>query len=139
MKNTIQLKYVIPVLLAFFAASFCDMVGIGVDRVKLEFDLSNTLAQLIPMAVFLWFFVLSVPVGIMQDKIGKRNMVIIGMGVTALGLLLPYLFYSFAIILVGFAFLGIGNTIIQVAANPLLVDVVPSEQEIEFSQLFSIH
>lgn len=132
MKNTLRPNFIVPVLMAFFVASFCDMVGIGVDRVKLEFNLSNTLSQLIPMAVFLWFFVLSVPVGIAQDKIGKRNMLIIGMGVTVLGLLLPYFVYSFAMVLAGFALLGIGNTIIQVSANPLLVDVVPSNRRSSF-------
>lgn len=131
-KSKISLKLVTPVLMAFFVMSFCDLVGIGVDRVKLEFGLSNTLAQLIPSAVFLWFFVLSVPVGIMQDRIGKRNMVNIGMAVTALGLFLPVLIYSFESILVGFAFLGIGNTIVQVSANPLLVDVVPDNRRSSF-------
>ena len=50
-------KLVMPVMMAFFAASFCDIVEIGVDRVKLEFELSNVLAQLIHSAVFLWFFI----------------------------------------------------------------------------------
>jgi fucose permease len=35
-------------------------------------------------------------------------------------------------ILVGFVFLGIGNTIIQVSANPLLVDVVPANRASSF-------
>ena len=131
-KTKISYKLVTPVLLAFFAASFCDMVGIGVDRVKLEFELSNTLAQLIPSAVFLWFFVLSVPIGIMQDRIGKRNMLNIGLMITALGLLIPFLFYTFGMVLLGFALLGIGNTIVQVSANPLLVDVVPSNRRSSF-------
>ncbi len=52
------MKFVTPVLMSFFVMSFCDLVGIGVDRVKIDFTLSNTLAQLIPSAVFLWFFVL---------------------------------------------------------------------------------
>jgi fucose permease len=103
-----------------------------VDRVKLEFGLSNTLVQLIPSAVFVWFFILSVPVGILQDRIGKRNMVNIGMGITALGLFIPYLFYTFSTVLFGFALLGIGNTIVQVSANPLLVDVVPSNRTSSF-------
>jgi fucose permease len=54
------------------------------------------------------------------------------MVVTALGLLLPYFFYSFVTLLTGFAFLGIGNTIVQVSANPLLVDVVPREKTSSF-------
>jgi len=131
-KPTVSLKYVTPVLMSFFVMSFCDMVGIGVDRVKIDFALSNTLAQLIPSAVFLWFFVLSVPVGILQDRIGKRNVLNLGMIITALGLFFPYFFYSFEMALAGFAMLGIGNTIVQVSANPLLVDVVPANRRSSF-------
>ena len=110
--------------MAFFVMSFVDLVGIGVDRVSKDMDLSATLAQLIPSAAFLWFFLLSVPVGVIQSRLGKRNMLNIGMVVTALGLIVPFLFYSFEMVLTGFALLGIGNTIVQVSANPLLVDVV---------------
>jgi MFS transporter, FHS family, L-fucose permease len=131
-KPKISLPYIAPVLLSFFVMSFCDLVGIGVDNAKADFELSNTLAQLIPMAVFAWFFILSVPVGILQDRIGKKNMLNIGMVVTALGLMLPFFFYSFPVLLAGFALLGIGNTIIQVSANPLLIDVVPAERSSSF-------
>ncbi len=112
--------------------SFCDLVGIGVDNAKADFELSNTLAQLLPMAVFVWFFLLSVPVGILQDRIGKKNMLNIGMLLTAFGLLLPFAVYSFATLLTGFALLGIGNTIIQVSANPLLIAVVPGNRSSSF-------
>ena len=132
MTKKLNFTYVIPVLVSFFVMSFCDLVGIGVDRVKVDFGLSNTLAQLIPSAVFVWFFILSVPVGILQDRIGKRNMVNIGMGITAIGLFIPFLFYTFTTVLFGFALLGIGNTIVQVSANPLLVDVVPSNRTSSF-------
>jgi len=132
MTKKLNFTYVIPVLVSFFVMSFSDLVGIGVDRVKLEFDLSNTLAQLIPSAVFVWFFILSVPVGILQDRIGKRNMLNIGMGITAIGLFIPFVFYTFTTVLFGFALLGIGNTIVQVSANPLLIDVVPSNRTSSF-------
>lgn len=131
-KSTISMKFVTPVLMSFFVMSFCDLVGIGVDRVKMDFTLSNTLAQLIPSAVFLWFFVLSVPVGILQDRIGKRTVLNIGMLITAMGLFFPYFFYSFEMALFGFAMLGVGNTIVQVSANPLLVDVVPANRRSSF-------
>lgn len=132
MTQKINSGKLMPVLMSFFVMSFIDMVGIGVDRVKPDFNLSNTLVQLIPSAAFLWFFVLSVPVGILQDRIGKRNMLNIGMFVTALGLLFPFLLYSFTTVLIGFALLGIGNTIVQVSANPLLIDVVPSNRTSSF-------
>ena len=131
-KTKISVAIVTPVLVSFFAMSFCDLVGIGVDNAKADFQLSNTLAQLIPMAVFAWFFILSVPVGILQDRIGKKNMLNIGLALTALGLFLPVVAYTFATLLLGFALLGIGNTIIQVSANPLLIDVVPSNRSSSF-------
>jgi fucose permease len=130
--NKINLKKIAPVLMAFFVMSFVDLVGIGVDRVSKDMSLSATLAQLIPSAAFLWFLLLSVPVGVMQSRLGKRFMLNVGMGVTALGLLVPYFFYSFGMVLTGFALLGIGNTIVQVSANPLMVDVVPGNRRSSF-------
>ena len=121
-----------PVLLSFFVMSFCDLIGLGVDNAKADFNLSNTLANMIPLAVFIWFLILSVPVGIAQDRIGKKNMVNIGMIITAVGLLIPFLMYSYVNLLIGFVLLGIGNTILQVSANPLLIDIVPEKGKASF-------
>jgi MFS transporter, FHS family, L-fucose permease len=134
-ETKVSLRYVTPVLMSFFVMSFCDLVGIGVDRVKLDFSLSNALAQLIPSAVFLWFFILSVPVGILQGRLGKRNVLNLGMLITAGGLFIPFIYYSFTSVLFAFALLGIGNTIVQVSANPLLVDVVPASKRSSFLSL----
>jgi FHS family L-fucose permease-like MFS transporter len=132
MNQKVNISKILPVLMAFFVMSFCDLVGIGVDRVSSDMNLSATLAQLIPSAVFLWFFLLSVPVGILQSRLGKRFILNAGMVITAMGLLVPFFFYSFAMVLAGFALLGIGNTIVQVSANPLLVDVVPGNRTSSF-------
>lgn len=132
MTKKIRVSFVLPVLMSFFVMSFCDLVGIGVDRIKLEFGLSNTMVQLIPFAVFIWFFFLSVPVGVLQDRFGKRNILNLGMIITALGLLVPFFLFSKAAIFFGFALLGIGNTIVQVSANPLMVDVVPTDKTSSF-------
>ncbi len=121
-----------PIILSFFVMSFCDLIGLGVDNAKADFNLSNTLANMIPLAVFIWFFILSVPIGIAQDRIGKKNMVNIGMVITAVGLLIPFLMYSYTNLLIGFVLLGIGNTILQVSANPLLIDVVPEKSKASF-------
>jgi MFS transporter, FHS family, L-fucose permease len=134
-ETKVSLRYVTPVLMSFFVMSFCDLAGIGVDRVKLDFSLSNALAQLIPSAVFLWFFILSVPVGILQSRLGKRNVLNLGMLITAGGLFIPFIYYSFSSVLFAFALLGIGNTIVQVSANPLLVDVVPASKRSSFLSL----
>jgi len=128
----IRYSHLLPVLLSFIVMSFVDLVGIGVDRVSKDMALSATMGQLIPSAAFLWFLLLSVPTGIIQARIGKRHMLNIGMAITALGMLLPYFAYTFGTVLAGFALLGIGNTIVQVSANPLLVDVVSGHKVSSF-------
>ena len=60
MKEKMKISWIAPVLMAFFVMSIIDLVGISVDRVKEDMQLSNTLAQLIPSVTFLWFFLLSV-------------------------------------------------------------------------------
>jgi MFS transporter, FHS family, L-fucose permease len=132
MNQKVNISKILPVLMSFFVMSFVDLVGIGVDRVSADMKLSATLAQLIPSVAFLWFLLLSVPVGILQSRMGKRFILNIGMGITALGMILPFFLYSFAMVLTGFALLGIGNTIVQVSANPLLVDVVPGNRTSSF-------
>ena len=132
MKSKVNLRHVLPVLLAFFVMSFVDLVGISVDRVTVDMNLSATMAQLIPSAALLWFLILSVPLGVLQSKLGKKRMLNIGILMTTLGLLVPFFFYTFSMVLIGFALLGIGNTILQVSANPLLVDVVPGNRATSF-------
>jgi fucose permease len=131
-EKKIEMRQVVPVLLSFFVMSFVDLVGTGVDYVKEDLQLKNAVAMLIPSAAFLWFFILSVPVGLVQARIGKKLMLNIGMGITGVGLLVPFLIYNFTSVLVGFALLGIGNTIVQVSANPLLVDIVPGKRTSSF-------
>ncbi len=130
--NKVNIPRLLPVLMGFFVMSFCDLVGVAVDYSSKDFALSPSKGQLITSAVFLWFLLFSVPTGILQARIGKRNMLNIGMGITAIGMLVPYMVYSFGTLLFGFALLGIGNTIVQVSANPLLIDVVPGNRVSSF-------
>lgn len=119
---------VLPVLFGFFVMGFVDVVGIATNYVKEDYALSDTLANLIPMMVFLWFAVFSVPTGILMGKCGRRNTVAIALGITAIAMLLPLLHYDFASILVAFALLGIGNTVLQVSLNPMVANVVSADK-----------
>ncbi|HOC47495.1 MAG TPA: MFS transporter [Bacteroidales bacterium] len=131
-EKKIEMRLVAPVLLSFFVMSFVDLVGIGKDRVAGDLELSDFILGLIPFAAFIWFFILSVPVGIIQARVGKKRMLNAGMIITGIGLFIPYFFYNFVTVIAGFALLGIGNTIVQVSANPLLVDVVPGRRASSF-------
>ncbi len=133
--KTINLKKVLPVLMASLLMGFADIVGVATGYIKKDFGLGDDLAQLIPFMALVWFFLLSVPAGILQDKYGKRKMLNIGMGLIGVGMVVPFFHYSFPIMLLAMILMGIGNTIVQVSANPLLMDVLPKERFSSFMSL----
>ena len=134
-EKKINLKKVLPVLMASLLMGFADIVGVATGYIKKDFNLGDDLAQLIPFMALVWFFLLSVPAGILQDKYGKRNMLNIGMGLIGAGMVVPFFHYSFPIMLFAMILMGIGNTIVQVSANPLLMDVLPKERFSSFMSL----
>ncbi|HLV33413.1 MFS transporter [Proteiniphilum acetatigenes] len=119
---------VVPVMLAFFAMGFVDLVGIATNYVKADFDLSDTVANLFPSMVFFWFLIFSVPTGMLMNKIGRRKTVLLSLVVTAAALLIPVVSYSFVSMLISFSLLGIGNTLMQVSINPLLSNIVKGDK-----------
>ena len=119
---------VIPVFFGFFVMGFVDVVGISTNYVKQDFHLSDSLANLLPMMVFLWFAVFSVPTGLLMNSLGRKKTVMLSLVITLVALLVPLIAYRFSVVLLAFALLGIGNTIIQVSLNPLLTNVVSGEK-----------
>jgi len=128
MKNESSIKKILPVLFGFFIMGLVDLVGIATNYVKQDFALSDTLANLLPMTLFLWFAVLSVPTGMLMNKLGRKRTVLLSMAISFLAMVLPLLAYDFSMMLVAFGLLGIGNTIIQVSLNPLLTNVVRGDR-----------
>jgi FHS family L-fucose permease-like MFS transporter len=128
MNNQSSIKKVLPVPFGFFIMGLVDLVGIATNYVKQDFGLSDTLSNMLPMTLFLWFAVLSVPTGIIMNKLGRKRTVILSMAITLLAMLLPLVSYNFPMILVAFGMLGIGNTMIQVSLNPLLTNVVRGDR-----------
>lgn len=131
----INLKKVLPVLMASLLMGFADIIGVATGYIKKDFGLADDLAQLIPFMALVWFFLLAVPAGILQDKYGKKNMLNIGTGLIGIGMVIPFFHYSFPVMLLAMILMGIGNTIVQVSANPLLMDVVPKERFSSFMSL----
>jgi fucose permease len=126
--NQSSLYKVLPVFMAFYVMGFGDIVGVATGYARLELGLSNALTQILTMLAFVWFALLSVPVGIFQDKRGKKFTVNLGILFIGLGMLVPILAYTYYGMLASFTLLGIGNTIIQVSANPLMQDVSPGDK-----------
>ena len=127
MKKNSLLQF-IPVMLAFFAMGAVDLVGIASNYVKEDFGLSDTMANLFPSMVFFWFFIFSVPTGLLMNRIGRKKTVLLSLIITALALIVPVVRYDFSWMLLSFSLLGIGNTLMQVSLNPLISNLVVEEK-----------
>ena len=115
---------IVPVMLCFFAMGFVDLVGIASNYVKEDLALSDSTANMLPSLVFFWFLIFSVPTGMLMNKIGRKNTVLVSLVVTVVSLLLPLFGESFPLMLVSFSLLGIGNALMQTSLNPLVSSVI---------------
>ena len=115
---------IVPVMLCFFAMGFVDLVGIASNYVKEDLQLSDSTANVLPSLVFFWFLIFSVPTGMLMNKIGRKNTVLVSLVVTVVSLLLPLFGESFPLMLVSFSLLGIGNALMQTSLNPLVSSVI---------------
>lgn len=120
-------KSIFPILFGFFVMGFVDVVGITTNYVQKDFQLPDSIANMLPMAVFLWFFVCSIPTAMMMNRIGKKHTVLVSMTLTFIAMLIPMITYNYPMMLLAFALLGISNTILQAALNPLAATTVRKE------------
>ncbi|MBJ7556281.1 sugar MFS transporter [Marinomonas spartinae] len=128
----------------FFMWGFITSLNdILIPHLKGVFDLSYTQAMLIQFCFFGAYFIISVPAGNLVKKVGFQRGIGIGLMIAAAGCLL---FVAAAkaqlyIVFLGALFvLAAGITILQVAANPLVTVMGPSEtasSRLTLSQAFN--
>jgi len=126
-----------PIFLAFLAMGFGDVVGPLVSLVKDSFEVSNFVASLMTTSGFIMFGVLSIPMGVFQEKKGKKFILSLGLAIALLGLIIPILFGMYGpmvelepdsntklyALFVSVFMLGAGATTLQVSGNPIMRDV----------------
>jgi fucose permease len=116
-----------PIFLAFLCMGFGDVVGPLTSQLQEAYELTNFAAGLVTFMGFIMFGLLSVPLGIYQDRKGKKFVLQMGLVAAIIGLLLPILgnYSSFVLLLGALLLLGTGATMLQVAGNPIMRDVSP--------------
>ena len=124
MGNQNKTIYLIPVMLCFFCMGFVDLVGIASNYVKEDLGLTDSVANIFPSLVFFWFLIFSVPTGMLMNKIGRKNTVLLSLVVTVVSLFIPLLGNSFTMMLIAFSLLGIGNAFMQTSINPLAMLII---------------
>ena len=119
---------IIPVMFCFFAMGFVDLVGTASNFVQRDLGLTDSQANLFPSLVFFWFLIFSVPTGMLMNKIGRKNTVLVSLAVTLLSLIFPLFGNGYGLMLVAFSLLGIGNAIMQTSLNPLVSNLISPDK-----------
>ena len=114
----------LSVMLCFFTMGFVDLVGIASNYVKEDLGLNDSTANIVPSLVFFWFLIFSVPTGMLMNKIGRKKTVLLSLIVTVVSLFIPLFGENFAVMLIAFSLLGIGNALMQTSLNPLVSTVL---------------
>ncbi len=129
MHNSKFNQAILPVMFGFFIMGFVDIVGVATSYVKADFTgMDDKVASLISLSCYLWFLILSIPTGMLMNRVGRKKTVLLSFAITAVAMVIPVVKYTFPVVLVAFTMLGIGNTILQVALNPLVTNVVSAEK-----------
>ena len=115
----------LPILFGFFIMGFCDIVGISSDYVQRSFGWSPVMTGFVPSLVFIWFLFLSIPVGNQMNRWGRKNTVLLSMGITVVGMLLPLVTYNSTTCMLAYALLTIGSLLFAIGdvmfVNPYLM------------------
>jgi FHS family L-fucose permease-like MFS transporter len=114
----------LPIFLAFLLMGVADAMGPMSSAVKENYQLSTTMATLMPFFVFIAFAIFSVPGGVLAARIGKKNVLLLGLALNTLAVAVPaFTTPSYAVLLGCIFLLGVGTTCLQVAGNPIMRDV----------------
>ena len=104
---------------------FVDIIGMTTSNIKSDFAaLTDTIVNLLASSCFIWFLLISVPTGMLMNKIGRKNTVLLSFIVQVIAFSIVLIDYSFLSIMIALSLVGAGNTILQVALNPFAAAIV---------------
>jgi FHS family L-fucose permease-like MFS transporter len=125
------------VMLIFFVISFLtNILGPLIPDVIRSFSLSLTLAALLPFSFFIAYGVMSIPAGMLVERIQEKRTMMVSFIVAFGGALAFSLVPRFAVALPSLFAIGIGMAMLQVAINPLL-RVAGGEEHFAFNSVLA--
>lgn len=127
-------RYLLPFILVtcvFFLWGMAhNLDSILIPHLKKACQLSNRQSTLVDTAVFLAYFLMAIPAGIILKKLGYKNSIILGLVTFAAG---AFLFVpaagarSYELFLLALFIIGCGLTTLETAANPYAAVLGPPE------------
>jgi len=109
------------ILLTFFVISFLtNILGALNPNVSQSYELTETMAGLLPFAFFIAYGVMSIPSGFLVEKWGEKRMMILAFALAFVGALVFAIRPQFNVYVVSLFTIGAGMAALQVVINPLL-------------------
>ncbi len=142
-KSSTKFAFVMITSLFFLWGFVHNLDPILIPHLKKAFSLTTLQASLVDSAVFIAYFVMALPAGIIMKKYGYKAGIIVGLLFFAIG---SYLFIpsantqSYGFFLVALFVIACGLTILETAANPfasLLGDPETAVQRLNLAQSFN--
>lgn len=127
-KNRTLIRWITYLMFMMFALT-SDSVGEIIKEVKIEFNVSNAEASLLHSLFMIGIAFSGLFLGFLADKFGRKNAIILGLGLFALSCYLFLVGYTFAIILALVTLSGLAVGIFKTAALALIGDVSRSAKE----------
>ena len=91
-----NLSMILPIMFGFFVMGFVDIIGMTTANIKSDFAaLNDTIVNLLASSCFIWFLLISVPTGMLMNKIGRKNTVLLSFIVQVLAFSIVLVDYSF--------------------------------------------
>ena len=117
--NRIGLLAIIMVF--WFVISFItNILGPLIPDIINTFNLSKlTLAGFIPTSFFVAYAVMSIPAGILIEKVGEKVVLFIGFSIVLAGSVLFAFLHTYPVLLVSSFVIGLGMAMLQTVMNPL--------------------
>jgi fucose permease len=112
---------VILIFVTFFIISFLtNILGALNPSVSKSFDLTETMAGFLPFSFFIAYGVMSIPSGVILERLGAKKMMLIAFVLAFAASILFAGLPSFGLFLFSLFTIGTGMAVLQVVINPLL-------------------
>ncbi len=142
-KGSFLLPFILVTSLFFFWGFVHNLDPILIPHLRRAFSLSTLQASLVDSAVFIAYFLMAIPAGIIMKKYGYKSGILIGLALFAIGCFLfvpaantmQYAFFLGALFVV-----ACGLTILETAANPyatILGNPDTATQRLNLAQSFN--
>jgi len=110
----------VTILLYVSFGLLTSVIGVIIDKFQTDYNVSLSIAGLLPFAFFLAYGLTSIPFGMAMDKFGAKSILILGTVLMSIGSLLFYISNNYLMVIFMIFLVGVGVTAIQVAGNPFI-------------------